>query len=53
MAFKKPSRAEPVQVGDAYHNDLQRQGRRDLIRLLALMALVTLSVFALGMMVTR
>jgi hypothetical protein len=53
MAFKRPFRAEPMQVGDAYHNELQRQGRRALIRLLALMALVALSVFALGMMVAR
>jgi hypothetical protein len=53
MGFKKPFRSRPVQVGDAYHHKMQRQGRRDLVRLLALMALVTLSVLALGMMVTR
>jgi hypothetical protein len=53
MGFKKPFRSPPVQVGDVYREKLQRQGRRDLIRLLALMALVTLSVFAIGMMVTR
>jgi hypothetical protein len=53
VELKKPFRPEPAQLGDVYRRKQQRQGRRELMRLLAIMAVVSIFIYAVGMALTN
>ena len=53
MSFRKPFRAEPVKLGPYWRAEKRREQRRQALRGIGTLALITCGIFVMGMVVTN